>query len=115
MYSNDYTQIKNGFTNYLGACIQALPDTMSKVAKSHFVTAELMDIITKLSQKEDGNIDLFIYKPVFRSLIYVLKQEIARMESDRPYTQDAIDTYQDMIHHFEGMIMHLEEPKNETK
>lgn len=115
MYSNDYTQIKNGFTNYLGACIQALPDTMSKAAKSHFVTAELMDIVTKLSQKEDGNIDLFIYKPVFRSLIYVLKQEIIRMESDRPYTQDAIDMYQDMIHHFEGMIVHLEEPKDETK
>lgn len=111
MYSNDYTQIKNGFTNYLGACIQALPDTMSKAAKSHFVTAELMDIVTKLSQKEDGNIDLFIYKPVFRSLIYVLKQEITRMEADRPYTQNAIDTYQDMIHCFEEIIMHLEEPK----
>ena len=97
MYSNDYSQIKSGFVNYLGACIQALPDNMNASAKSHFIVSEMIQQITQIAQKEDGTIDLFIYKPVFRSVIYVLKNEIQRMYEDRPYTQDTIDTYNNII------------------
>ena len=109
MYSNDYSQIKSGFINYLGACIQALPDSMSPQAKTHFVTGELVKQITKMAMKDDGNINLFVFKPVFRSIVYVLNKEIDRMKADRPYTQDAIDSYESVIYIIQDIIDHTEE------
>jgi len=112
VYSNDYSQIKNGFINYLGACIQALPDNMNASAKSHFLISEMMRQVTLMSQKEDGSIDLFIYKPVLRSVIYVLNIEINRMMSDRPYTQDTIDAYKSIIDILQGIVDRADEEKH---
>lgn len=112
MYSNDYSQIKNGFVNYLGACIQALPESMSAQAKSHFITSELAKQITTMAIKDDGNINLFVFKPVFRSVIYALNKEINRMKNDRPYTQDTINSYKSIINVFQNIIDHTEDTVN---
>lgn len=109
MYSNDYTQIKSGLVNYLGACITSLPDTMSASAKSHFIVGELATQMLELSKKEDGSIDLFICKPLFRSVVYVLKQEIERMKDDIPYTKPVIETYENVILVLTSIVERTEE------
>lgn len=114
-YSNDYNQIEAGLVNYIGASLQALPSTMSAKARAHYVTADLMKQVTKLALQDD-RYDLFIYRPVFRSVVFVLRQEQERMKSDLPYTRSIIENYQKIIDLLIPYTIEREEPhENRTE
>jgi hypothetical protein len=110
-YSNDYTQIQSGLVNYIGAALQALPLPTAQ-SKSHYLTGELMKQITLLAKKENGFTDLYIYKPVFRSVIYVFQNEVTRMQRDLPFTKPAIESYQNMINSLTDIINQLQGEEN---
>lgn len=80
MYSNDFTQIKNGLTNYLGATIKALPyDNVS--ACKHELVAMLTEEAIKLSKEDNDTYNMYILKPLLRGTLNILKARINVLES----------------------------------
>lgn len=96
-YSEDFTQITSGFVNYIGAAMNALPHSTPE-AKAQYLVGELMKQSITLSRINGlDNINMYVYKPVLRSVIYVLQQQQEEMKQDLPYTKDIIAYYEQAI------------------
>lgn len=80
MYSNDTTQIKAGMVNYVGALLGA--SKLPPRAARHDVCAMLIEEAVKLSQEEDKNYDMYILKPLLRSVKHVFNSHIAQIDND---------------------------------
>ena len=113
-YSNDYTQIKNGLVNYIGAAIQALPIPSAK-EKSHYLVGELVTQVVTLAKMDNGFVDLYIYKPVIRSLVYVLELEIEKFKADLPYTKPAITSYQQIVDSLHQILQNIGDSNGQRK
>jgi hypothetical protein len=109
-YSNDYTQITSGLVNYIGAMISALPDSVAGRGKAQLVVGDIMKQVVLLSQKDsDTEYDIYILKPVIRSLIYVFEREKERMSADLPFTKHAVQTYDTAIQSLQRVLDMMEE------
>lgn len=107
-YSQDYTQITSGFVNYIGAAMNALPITEPR-AKAQYIIDELMkQTILLSSQGQTEPVDMYTYKPVLRSVIYVLNQQKETMEKDLPYTKELIEIYTQATNALETVLQKIE-------
>lgn len=86
MYSNDQTQIKAGLVNYIGAMISSSKYNDDRAAR-HDVNALLCEEILNLCKDKDDLYDLFICKPIFRTVINILRQRINCLKD---YQQDVL-------------------------
>jgi hypothetical protein len=76
-YSNDQTQIRAGLVNYIGALLKSSP-FLERAACQNIVSI-LSEEALRISSDKDGVVDLYIAKPVIRSLIFILNQRCAEM------------------------------------
>ena len=108
MYSNDFTQIRAGLTNYVGASLKAVNLPTDK-AKKQAVSAMLIEEAIKLSTDEDGNIDLYTIKPVYRATVNLLKIRIAEL-NELPSSveiQSTIAGYQVVVKKLDTLIANI--------
>lgn len=80
MYSNDTTQIRSGMVNYVGALLGA--SKLPPRAARHDVSAMLIEEAVKLAQGEDKNYDMYILKPLLRSIKYIFNNHIDQIDND---------------------------------
>lgn len=103
MYSNDQSQIKAGLVNYIGAMINSSKYDNDRAAR-HDVNALICEEILNMCKDKDGLYDLFICKPIFRSIINILRQRINYLKD---YQQDVL--VKDKINSYNLIISELEE------
>ena len=77
MYSNDQTQIRQGFVNYIGAIIKTSPFE-GRAARQNAASI-LIEEALKLAQNEDKTMDIYVLKPLIRGMVLVLKQRHAEL------------------------------------
>ncbi len=80
MYSNDTSQIKAGMVNYVGALLGA--SKLPPRAARHDVCAMLIEEAIKLSQDDSKNYDMYILKPLLRSVKYVFNNHVTQIDKD---------------------------------
>ena len=109
MYSNDVTQIKQGFTNYIGALIMAMK--MSPRANRQQVVHILVEEIFNVSENEEGLIDLYVIKPFISGIIKFLKQRIDELEKSDVKTKamkNTVSDYQQIIEFFAEFLKSID-------
>ena len=74
MYSQDIDQIKGGLTNYVMAAYHSLGET--REAKQR-VVAILLEESLKMAQDEDGELDIYVLKPLMRAAAFTFEQRAA--------------------------------------
>lgn len=104
MYSNDTTQIRQGFTNYICAILNSL-NLQPRAAKQQVVSI-LVEEIMKVSENEDGLIDLYAIKPFLFGIIKFLKQRIEELEKseEKALVKDVIEDYKQIIEFFSDFV-----------
>lgn len=77
MYSNDVTQIRSGLTQYIGA-LTATMASQGKTARNakHEVAAILGEEMISLSEDENGEVDVFVLKPLLRATLNTLSMRM---------------------------------------
>lgn len=71
-YSNDFTQIRNGFVNYIGSALNASP--FQDNAARHHVVSMMIEEAINLATDEDKSINLYAIKPLFRGCKAIFEQ-----------------------------------------
>ena len=104
MYSNDTTQIRQGFTNYIGAVVNSL-NLQPRAAKQQIVSI-LVDEIMKVSENENGLIDLYVIKPFISGTIKLLEQRVNELEKseEKDLVKDVISDYKQITEFFCDLI-----------
>lgn len=107
MYSNDTTQIRQGFTNYIGAIINSL--SLPKEAAIQQTVAILVEEIMKLTKNENGLIDTYAIKPYISGIVKVLKQLIDEMEKseEKNLMKDSIEDYKQVTEFFSDFLRRI--------
>ena len=104
MYSNDTTQIRQGFTSYIGAIINSL-NLQPRAAKQQIVNI-LTEEIMNVSQDENGLIDIYAIKPFLFGIVKFLNQRISELEKleEKYIIKDTIDDYKQVAEFFSDLI-----------
>lgn len=104
MYSNDPTQIRQGFVNYIGALLKS--STHPGKAAPQNVVATLIEEAIKLSQDENKVIDLYIMKPMIKGMIFILNQRIAELQKlpDKKASEPVITEYKNTLNTLEKLL-----------
>lgn len=81
MYSNDLTQISQGFDNFIGALITSInaSPSASKQAIAEILCNKLMTII----EADNNTVDMYVAKPYIKSIISFLskrKESLAKLK-----------------------------------
>ena len=80
MYSENPQSIRSGLTNFIGALIKHSP--FKGNSKRHDIVAILVEEILTIGKKENGEIDLYSVKPLFKGAIFILKQRHEIIKQD---------------------------------
>lgn len=104
MYSNDTTQIRQGFTNYIGALVMSmkLPEKGAKQEIVNILVNEIFDI-----SENNGLTDLYIIRPFIIGINRFLKERITEIEKVEVKTQSMKDTlsdYNQIVEFFTTML-----------
>lgn len=104
-YSNDFTQIKMGLVNYVGASINAVNLPTDK-AKRQAVSAMLVEEAINLSTNENGEIDLYTVKPVYRatSNLYKIRIQALRQMPQTTQVREAVEKAELIIGELDKLI-----------
>lgn len=78
-YSNDLTQIRSGFTNYIGSAIKSLEGNNPNVIKQE-VCSILCEEMLKICQNENKIINMYSIKPLLRATIHIFTQRILELD-----------------------------------
>lgn len=93
IYSNDYGQIKNGLSNYVGSLLKACPFQGKNASRQH-VAAALIEEALNLMKNEDNSIELYVAKPLLRGTNIVLQSRIKEI-SALPKTESILKIVKD--------------------
>lgn len=105
-YSNDLTQIKQGFVNYIGALLNSTK-LQPKAARQQVVSIlseEILDLI-----KEKDYVDVYIAKYYIRSIVSFLNirlNELETLSKEMPKNSkinNTIEDYKQVIEFFKHM------------
>lgn len=80
MYSENLQSIRSGLTNFIGTLIKHSPFKGS--SKRHDTVAILIEEVLTIGKKDDGQIDLYAVKPLFKGVIFILKQRHEVIKKD---------------------------------
>ena len=106
MYSNDQNQIKQGLVNYIGALLSSSP--YSDLDSRQNITAILLTEILKLSEDEDGLYNLYVLKPLFRTIILILKQRCVEMSKLPIDSSSSVNKYNQVIMTLEELLNNIQ-------
>lgn len=109
MYSNDFTQIRGGLVNYIGSALNAAP--FQGKAGKQYVFAMLIEEAIKLAQEENGDIDLYTVKPLFRGCKIIFDKRKLALQSLPPSSavNEQIAEYDKAINVLNGLIENIQE------
>lgn len=71
---NNYEEIRNGLTNYIFACLQAIPFEGDKA--KHVLTSILLEEALKNSRDENNNLIMYAIKPILRACVKIIDERI---------------------------------------
>lgn len=93
-YSNDLIQIRAGLVNYLGACLTTAHSN-ERVAKHNVVSILAEEALSLSKQTKEEACDLFIAKPLLRSVLFIINERIREMEKlpNSPQVRQKIGEY----------------------
>lgn len=101
MYSNDEKQIRAGLVNFIGSLLKASKETSNSSyrAQQQNVASILTEETIKLSQDNDGLIDLYIVKPLIRGVSFVYGQRIKELKKlpQEAQVKEKIEFYESLI------------------
>lgn len=72
--NDNFTEVRNGLTNYIFACLNGLP--YEGVKAKHALISILAEESLNLSKDENNNIELFAIKPMLRAVVVVFDERI---------------------------------------
>jgi len=106
-YSNDQTQIRAGFVNYIGSLLKS--SHYEGAAAQQEVISILIEEALKLSQDKDKVVQLYQIKPMFRGMIFILRQRCVELEKlpKNKLVDEQISKYKNIIQVFEDMIKNI--------
>ena len=104
-YSNDFTQIRMGLVNYVGASINAVNLPTDK-AKRQAVSAMLVEEAINLSTNENGEIDLYTVKPIYRatSNLYKIRLQSLKKMPQTEQVKEALSKAELLIAELDKLI-----------
>lgn len=104
MYSNDYTQIKNGLVNYIGSLLRACPFDGEKASRQYVAATLIEEAMTLM--KEDETYNMYVSKPLLRAnkiLLESRRNELLKLPSTSSI-KETIETYNRNIKFLENII-----------
>lgn len=109
MYSNDYTQIKNGLVNYIGSLLEACPFDGIKASRQ-YVAATLIEEAIKLMKDEENHFDLYVTKPLLRATSLVYKDRVNVLsEVKNINVSQAIEDNTNMAKNIDTLVNNIKE------
>lgn len=109
MPENNFDEIRNGLTNYIFSCLQALPYE-GKEAK-HFLVSILSEEALNISRDEDKQIEMFAIKPILRACKVIFTERIKCLKEieSSEIVKEQISEYEKLISTLTELITNIKE------
>lgn len=106
MYSNDFTQIRTGLVNYIGAAAKSININNPKGQKQEIVR---MLCEEALNLAKDESLDMYIIKPFFQTMKNIMLIRIQEIEQyndlrHKKAFQDMADQYRSAISFLDNLL-----------
>lgn len=93
-YTQEQESIRMALTNFIGS-LYSNSKYESSIGKKN-VNAIIVEEMLKLSQKEDGTIDLLAISPLFNSVAWSMKNEAMNIEKSIKTEKEAREKFMDI-------------------
>lgn len=104
---NEYTEIRNGLTNFLFSCLKAIGNK-DELKSKHILISILEEEALKLTKGKDNNIEMFAAKPLIKAAIEIYKNKVAELKSLRIDDEKIDNQINIQIKEYENLIKNLE-------
>lgn len=104
---NEYTEIRNGLTNFLFSCLKAIGNE-DELKSKHILISILEEEAIKLSKNKNGNIEMFAVKPLIKAAIQVYKNKADELKLLKIGDKKIDNQINAQINEYKNLIKNLE-------
>lgn len=105
--NEDFTEVRNGLTNYVFSCLQGMP--YSGVQAKHALVSILAEEALKISKDSEGNVEMFAIKPLLRAVIVIFNERIECLKKVQTseIVKVQINDYEDIVNKISNLIENI--------
>lgn len=105
--NEDFTEVRNGLTNYVFSCLQCMP--YEGVKAKHALVSILAEEALKISKDDENKTEMFAIKPLLRAVIAIFNERIECLKKVQAseIVKVQINDYESIVNKISNLIENI--------